>query len=118
MVCAPEHKVVVHIQSSKVVTLTNVDLGLTAVRLLEVIAFSAVNGGFAAALRGWFKWPTLREKTVGLTATVLLTSPLTIGGVAIGDPLFITFACAALAIEYAGILVGLRLTRPTVSPSN
>ena len=92
-----------------------VDPGLAAARLLEVVAFSIVNGGIAAALRGWFKWPRLREKTVALIAALLLTAPLTIGSLAIGDLLFIGFACASLALEYAGILVGLRLTRPTVS---
>jgi hypothetical protein len=92
-----------------------VDLGQTAVRLLTVIAFSIVNGGIAGALRGLFKWPRLHEKTVALIAALLLTSPLTIGSLAVGDLLFTGLACAALAVEYAGILVGLRLTRPTVS---
>jgi CBS domain containing-hemolysin-like protein len=96
-------------------TLLAVDLGQTAMRLLEVIAFSIVNGGVAAALRGWFKWPRLHEKTVALIVALLLTSPLTIGSLAIGDLLFIGLAYASLAVEYAGILVGLRLTRPTVS---
>ena len=91
------------------------DLGQTAARLLEVIAFSIANGGIAAALRGWFKWPRLREKTVALIAALFLTAPLTIGSLAVGDLLFTGLACASLALEYAGILVGLRLTRPTAS---
>jgi hypothetical protein len=89
-----------------------VDFGESFVRLLEVVAFSAVNGGVAAALRGWFKWRNLREKTVAFVVALLFTSPLIIGGVTIGDPLFMGFACLALLVEYAGILIGLRMTRP------
>jgi hypothetical protein len=97
-----------------------VSLVEVAVGFLELLVFALADFAFAAALRGWFKWPRLHERTTAFVASLLLAAPLILvgvfhAGVFHADSLVLTLAGTALVVNYFAILGGLRFVRPAAS---
>ena len=81
-------------------------------RALEVLVFALFNGVVAAAIRGWFRWPHLREKTVATGAAGAYAVFPLIAAVLLRDALFMTLGLVVFCLNYLAILCRLRLTRP------
>jgi hypothetical protein len=84
-------------------------------RVLELLVFAGADFAFAAGLRGWFKWPRLRERTAALVVAGLLAAPALLPGIVLRDMGFIAFGALALVANYVAILAGLRFVRPSRS---
>ncbi len=80
--------------------------------VLEILVFAGANFVFAAALRASFKWPQLAERVAALVGSLVLTSPVGIGAIALRDPLWAGAYVVTGVADYVAILAGLRFVRP------